>query len=110
MYVDIKRSNRPNKKYMAIFYDTNKKKVSASQVGASDLRRIKTVHFGAVGYEDFTTHKDEFRKRKYISRHSNENWNDYMTAGSLSGYVLWNKETIEASISDYMKKFGLKSL
>jgi len=96
-YVDIKKSNRPNKKYMAIFYDHNKKKV-------------KTVHFGAIGYQDYTQHKDEFRKARYISRHSNENWNDYMTAGSLAKNILWNKESLEASISDYMKKFGLKKL
>ena len=97
MYVDIKRSNRPNKKYMAIFYDTNKKKV-------------KTVHFGAVGYEDFTTHKDEFRKRKYISRHSNENWNNPMTAGSLAKHVLWTYPDINTAIREYMKKFGYKKI
>jgi len=82
---------------MAIFYDNNKKKV-------------KTVHFGAIGYQDYTQHKDEFRKARYISRHSNENWNDYMTAGSLARYVLWTYTDIDKAIHEYRKKFGLKSL
>ena len=29
----------------------------------------KRVYFGATGYEDFTTHKDEERKQRYIARH-----------------------------------------
>ena len=35
------------------------------------------VSFGAKGYSDFTQHKDEERKQRYIDRHrKNENWND----------------------------------
>ncbi len=29
----------------------------------------KTVNFGALGYEDYTTHQDSDRKRLYINRH-----------------------------------------
>ena len=29
----------------------------------------KTIHFGAKGYSDFTIHKDEERKDRYINRH-----------------------------------------
>ena len=32
----------------------------------------KTVHFGAKGYDDFTTHKDQDRKDNYIARHKKE--------------------------------------
>ena len=95
MYVSIKTSTSSGKKMMAVFYDTTKKKV-------------KTTHFGASGYEDYTTHGDLQRKQNYLSRHSNENWNDYMTAGSLSRYLLWNKPTIKASIDDYISRFKLK--
>ena len=35
----------------------------------------KTIHFGAKGFEDYATHKDESRKRNYLARHKNENWN-----------------------------------
>ena len=95
MYVSIKPSTSSGKKMMAVFYDTAKKKV-------------KTTHFGASGYEDYTTHGDLQRKQNYLSRHSNENWNDYMSSGSLAKYILWNKPTIKASIDDYMRKFKLK--
>ena len=71
--------------------------------------REKTVHFGAVGASDFPTHKDKARKERYLNRHrARENWNAPMTAGALSRWVLWNKETREASIKDYKKRFKLK--
>jgi hypothetical protein len=96
MYVNIKPSTSQGKKMMAIFYDEAKKKV-------------KTTHFGASGYEDYTTHGDLQRKMNYIARHkAREDWNDYMTAGSLSYWILWNKPTLTASIEDYLNKFKLK--
>ena len=95
-YFQLKRSTRKDKKYMAIFYDDNRKK-------------IKTTHFGASGMSDFTIHKDEDRKQRYLDRHkANENWNDFYTAGALSKWILWNKTTISSSIADYMKRFNLK--
>lgn len=73
-----------------------------------DTGRTKTTHFGAVGYDDFTTHKDEERKKLYLDRHEkNENWNNPVTAGALSRFVLWNKKTLKASIDDYKKRFNL---
>jgi len=96
MQVEIKESSRKDKKLMAIFYDANNFKV-------------KTTHFGAVGYEDYTIHKDSVRKERYIQRHKcNENWNDPMSAGCLSRFILWNKLTLNGSITDYCKKFKLK--
>ena len=97
VYVQLKKSEIDGKKYTAIFFDENRKK-------------IKTTHFGAVGYEDFTTHKDEERKRRYLERHKNqnENWADYKSAGSLARYILWNKPSVSASYNDYLKKFNLR--
>jgi len=44
-----------------------------------------------------------------MTRHrKRENWNNYMSAGSLSRYILWNKPTLKASIADYKKKFNLE--
>lgn len=98
-YVSIKKSTNKTKKLMAIFYD-------------KDMNKIKTVHYGASGYSDYTLHLDPKRKERYIARHSknNQDWTDPMTAGTLSRYVLWNKTTIEASIKDYIKRFRLKLL
>ena len=82
------------KKYKMVFYDAMRKK-------------IKSVSFGAVGYEDFTTHNDIQRKMNYIQRHSaRENFNDAMTAGSLALNLLWNKTTLTASYKDFRNKFG----
>ena len=96
MYVKLSKSNIEGKKYTAIFYDDDRKK-------------IKTSHFGSAGMSDYTKHKDDERKQRYLDRHrNNENWNDYMTPGSLSRFILWNKPTINASYNDYLKKFNLK--
>ena len=83
--VVIQKSSNPNKKYDAVI--TNKE------------GKTKTVSFGAKGYSDFTKHKDEERKEKYIARHKvNQDWKDYETAGMWAKNILWNKPTIEASI------------
>ena len=71
----------------------------------------KTIHFGARGYEDYTIHKDERRKESYIARHaSRENWTSsgINTAGFWSRWLLWNKETLEDSIDDIERKFGIR--
>ncbi|MDC0366956.1 hypothetical protein OAM67_00865 [bacterium] len=69
---------------------------------------VKTTHFGAAGYSDYTMHKDTKRKQRYINRHQkNENWNNYMSAGALSRYILWNKPTLQASLKDYKQQFNL---
>ena len=95
-YIQLLKSKVSGKKYTAIFYDEKRTK-------------IKTLHFGAAGMSDFTKHKDEEEKKRYIDRHSaNEKWNDYMTAGSLSRWILWHKPSVSASYNDYIKKFGLK--
>ena len=67
----------------------------------------KTIPFGAKGMSDFTIHKDEERKQRYINRHrkKNEDWTNPLTAGFYSYYVLWNKPTIKESIEDMNKRF-----
>ena len=95
MKVVIKKSTNEKKKYMAIFYDGKKK--------------VKTTHFGAAGMSDYTKHKDPARKQRYINRHkTNENWDNYMSAGSLSRYILWGEPTLRASIQKYKEKFNLQ--
>lgn len=71
--------------------------------------REYSVKFGAVGYSDFTIHKDEARKQRYLDRHKGmgENWNKPDTAGALARWVLWNKPTLKASIDDFKQRFNL---
>ena len=88
--VSIKPSTREGKKLMATFDDGTK------------------THFGAIGYEDFTTHKDEERKKRYIARHSaQESFTDPKAASTLARYILWNKPTLASSVSDYKKRFNV---
>ena len=87
--VIIKKSNTKGKKYDAVINDNKK------------------VSFGATGYSDFTKHKDEERKERYIARHKvNQDWKDYNTAGFWAKNILWNKPTIEASVRDANKKIS----
>ena len=68
----------------------------------------KTVHFGAKGYDDFTTHNDKDRKDNYIARHKKrEDWtrSGFDTAGFYAKHVLWNKNTLNKSVEDLNKKF-----
>jgi hypothetical protein len=69
----------------------------------------KTVPFGARGMSDYTKHKDKTRKQRYLSRHSGmgEHWNQPDTAGALSKWILWNKPSFRASVSDFKKRFNL---
>ena len=96
-YAQLVKSKISGKKYTMIFYDADRKKV-------------KTTHFGQAGAKDYTTHGNnrEERKTAYINRHkSNESWNTPTSAGSLAKHILWNKTTVSASYTDYLRKFNL---
>lgn len=71
----------------------------------------RKIHFGAAGYSDYTIHKDEERKQRYISRHQkNEDWTEsgLNTAGFWARYLLWNKPTIAESINDIDQRFNIE--
>ena len=68
----------------------------------------KTIKFGAAGMSDFTKHKDEARKQRYLNRHKkSENWgkSGIDTAGFWSRWLLWNKPTIRESYDDIKQRF-----
>lgn len=91
--VYFQKSPRTTKKYVAVFRNPK-----------------KTIHFGAKNYEDFTIHNDPNRKKLYLSRHGKEDWTKPLTAGTLSRYVLWNKQSLEDSLDDYLSKFKIKDM
>lgn len=71
----------------------------------------KKVHFGASGYEDYTIHKDEERKNRYVKRHKGkENWgkSGLKTPGFWSRWLLWNKPSFRGSIKDMENRFNIK--
>lgn len=91
--IQIKKSTRNDKKFMAIFKNGDKTFVR---------------HFGAKGYSDYTIHKDDDRKKRYIQRHkNNEDWSDPTKPGTLSRYILWEKKTLKEAINFYKKKFNI---
>ena len=93
--ISIKKSTRLDKKLMAKFSDG-----TVTHFGAKTYQ-----NYGGVGKE---RHLDKERKKRYIDRHKKrENWSDPRTAGSLSRWVLWNKETLKASIEDFKRRFKL---
>ena len=68
------KSTNKNKKYMIITPDENK------------------VHFGQMGYEDFTKHGDTQRRENYLRRTENirGDWKqNKFSAKNLSRNVLW---------------------
>jgi hypothetical protein len=96
----IKPSDREDKKYEAQF-----------DIGNDHL---KIVHFGQKGAMDYIKYskKDkklaDIRKRLYINRHSDkEDWTDYMSAGALSRFILWNLPDFYDSVHDYKRRFNL---
>jgi|TARA_R110000772_G_scaffold37095_1_gene88332 hypothetical protein len=93
--VKFSKSLIKGKKMTAIFYDKNNKK-------------IKTTHFGAEGASDFTINKDDKRKQSYLDRHrAREDWNNPITAGALSRWILWESTSKTQAIKDFKKRFNL---
>ena len=53
----------------------------------------KFIHFGQLGYDDFTKHKDEQRRQAYLARANKikGNWiQDKYSPNNLSIKLLWN--------------------
>jgi len=96
MYIHIKELNISGKSFTALFYNES-------------AQLVKTVHFGATGYPDYTISPHDEEMRKNITRHkSNESWNNPMSAGALSRYILWEYPSLTTAINQYAKRFGFK--
>jgi hypothetical protein len=93
--IDIKKSDREKKKYMAIFEDENGKR--------------KTTHFGLKGADDFTLTGDKESRKRYRERHKKDlETKDPTRAGYLSYFILWGDSTsLNKNIADYKKRFNL---
>ena len=89
MKIVIQKSNNKHKKF-----------------SATDGR--KTVHFGDSRYQDFTQHKDEQRKKNYISRHSNEDHSvsNALSPAFLARHVLWSEKSVPESVRKLNKKYS----
>lgn len=90
----LKKSNDNKYKYVVTVDNGNKKKI---------------LRFGDKNYEDYTKHKDDDRKKRYINRHvGKERWWDPYSKGFWSRWLLWNKKTIGDSKKNITERFGIK--
>jgi hypothetical protein len=93
-FLGIVKSEKPAKKYDAHFQ--------------MDNGRTKVVSFGAAGMQDYTMHHDAERQRRYLARHkANEHWNNPVSAGALSRYILWSSPSLTQGIHNYRSHFHL---
>ena len=84
--VVITRSNKSDKRFTAEF--PNKK-----------------IHFGSKGGSTFIDHGNTQTKRAWEARHRvNEDWRDWDSAGALAKNILWNKNSLRASLTDLNSK------
>nr|WPF46477.1 MAG: putative cysteine protease [Lake Baikal virophage 3] len=68
----------------------------------------KTVPFGQRGASDLTIHNQPLRMRNYLARHKpRENWNDPLSAGALSRWILWSANSLKEGVANYKKHFGM---
>ena len=105
--IKIVKSQKTAKKYDAHFKLDNGKE--------------KIVSFGSSGMRDYTLINDknsEFylpklidrnvTKASYLRRHrARENWENPLTAGALSRWILWDRKSLKASIAKFKRKFKL---
>jgi hypothetical protein len=57
-----------------------------------DPKNKKWVHFGQIGYEDYTKHKNQKRRKMYLKRATSINgkWkNNKYSANNLAIHILW---------------------
>jgi len=94
MKVDIKKSDKKEKKYVAIFTDDNNNK--------------KTIHFGSAGMKDYTLTGDKLARERYRARTKKVyDKSPPMSASRLSFEVLWgNSTSIKQNIKDYKNKYN----
>ena len=89
MLLEVVKSNRKNKRYMAKFSDGKKS------------------HFGLDTGFTYIDHHDIIKRFNYLKRHEvNEEWNDPYKASTLSAYLTWgNRKTLKDNIKEFNKVF-----
>lgn len=68
----------------------------------------KKIGFGAQGYSDYTIHKDDARKERFLSRFSRLRTDDPYKAMFWAEGILWNKKSVDASFRDLKRRYDLK--
>ena len=93
MEVELSESKRTHKRMQAKFMMDGK---------------MRTIHFGDDRYINYTIHHDEKKRDRYKKRHIFTPTDGPMFPGFWSLNILWNKRTINASVRDVERRFGMK--
>ena len=93
--VAVVDSRRANKKFEALFQTVEDEIIS--------------IPFGQRGAEDYTTGATENERAAYLARHRvREDWNDPLTPGALSRWILWgDSRNLNNNIQSFVRRFNL---
>jgi len=71
--------------------------------------KTKITRFGTDSNYVLNPNKTAADRAAYLARHKvNENWNDFMSAGALSRWILWGESrSLNKNISSFKKRFKL---
>ena len=89
MNIVIKPSSRKDKKFEAL------------------IDGKKTIHFGQKNASDYTIHKDDERKKRYLQRHKHDHFNNPLYPSFFSTNLLCNKKTLSESIKGTNNKYNV---
>lgn len=100
----IEKSELPKYKYTATFC-----LCPGPEGGNCSKPQKKEIHFGAKGYNDYTLGASDGDRLSYIARHRvAENWENPLTAGALSRYILWGESRdIQENIKSFKTRFNV---
>ena len=95
--LSVKKSDKPEKKYVANFQDREKS---------------KKIYFGSAGMDDYLTTKDKAQRDRYRARtKSVYNKAPPVSASRLAGDILWgNSTSLNENIKSYKKKYGFECI
>ena len=80
------------KRYSALFEDST--------------GHTKKVAFGSRYGSTYIDHHDDLKRRNWKARHRvRENWDDPMTPGALSRWLLWERRSLPEAVRDYKIRF-----
>ncbi len=99
--IDVKKSNRKNKKWVAEF-------CLCEKCSKCKPNERKMVHFGAEGMDDYTITKDKEQRDRYRSRAVAGKDAKPTTASALAYHLLWGDSTsLKENIKSFKRKYNL---
>ena len=69
----------------------------------------KTIHFGSKNSSTYLDHHDKHIRNNYLLRHYiSEDWENPLTAGALSMWLLWGKTTdLYTNLMHFLNHFNI---